>query len=147
MGRVLILFGCAIGCLAQTPPPGPPAVPREGGPGVRPALSASVRLEDWALFRSAAASVLGWRVGVVSDAFRQGTFSEAAAKVDALGLANIAGVSTQKFSEEIPKNLDYKLTANELDAVRNRLRELNLRMPAYQAGVLGPDAGEPRKLF
>ena len=45
------------------------------------------------------------------------------------GLANIAGVGTQKFSEEIPKNLDYKLTANELDAVRNRLRELNLRMP------------------
>src|SRR4051794_22794378 len=97
MGRVLILFGCAIGCLAQTPPPGAPGVPREGGPGMRPALSASVRLEDWALFRSAAASVLGWRVGVVSDAFRQGTFSEAAAKVDALGLANIAGVSTQKF--------------------------------------------------
>src|SRR6185436_15098986 len=100
---------------------------RGGGPAVL--RSASVRLEDWALFRSSAGSVLGWKVGVPASAYRQLMFSDAAAKVDALGLANIAGTNTQKFSLEIPKNLDYKLTANELQAVRDRMRELNMRMP------------------
>jgi hypothetical protein len=107
----------------QPPPGGPP----------RPALSASVRLEDWALMRSAAASVLGWRVGIPASAFGPVTFSEAAAKVDALGLAFIAGSDSQQFSKEIPKKLDYKLAPGEIEAVRDRLRSLNMRMPVYFA--------------
>src|SRR5688500_3866419 len=100
------MLGSALLCQPQTP----------GGATMRPLISESVRLEDWALFRSAAAAVLGWKVGVPASAFRNLTFSEAAAKADALGLANIAGFSAQRFSIEIPKNLDYKLTPNELDA-------------------------------
>src|SRR6185503_432086 len=115
---LLILIG-ALTLVAQ-----PPGGRGGGGGPQRPAISSSVRLEDWALFRSAAGSVLGWKVGAPAQAYRQLTFSEAAAKVDALGLATIAGVSTQKFSHEIPKNLDYNLTPNELTAVRERLLAL-----------------------
>src|SRR4051794_15491329 len=77
LASLLILAGVGAGF---SQPPGP-----AGGPGAaRPAVSASVRLEDWALFRSAAAPVLGWKIGVPSAAFRRLTFSEAAAKADAL---------------------------------------------------------------
>ena len=117
--RIAVIFMMAMAGLAQ--PPG-------GGAGPpRPAISSSVRLEDWALFRSAAGSVLGWKVGVPASVFRQMTFSDAAARVDALGLSNIAGAGTQKFSDGIPKNLDPRLSANELTAVRERLLALTLK--------------------
>lgn len=154
MRLISVCLGCAIICLAQSQPVVPSGgPPRVGGPGaggpnaMRPLFSESVRLEDWALIRSAAASVLGWKVGVPSATYRNSTFSEAATKIDALGLANIAGSSTQKFSKEIPKNLDYKLTINELDAVRGRLRALNMRMPAYTTPSIDTDEREARKVF
>jgi type 1 glutamine amidotransferase/sugar phosphate isomerase/epimerase len=140
----LIVAG-ALAALSQTPGQGPAGGAGGGRPG--PAVSSSVRLEDWALFRSAAAPVLGWKVGIPSIAFRQLTFSQAAAKADALGLATIEGFSWQKFSAEIPKNLDQRLTPNELEAVKDRLRALNMRMPAYSAAVIGPNEAEMRKLF
>lgn len=143
----LAILGWTLVCAAQTPPVIPSAGPGGGGAGMRPAISSSVRLEDWALFRSAAGAVLGWKVGIPASAFRQATFSEAAASADALGLANIAGVGTQKFSVEIPKNLDYKLTTNELDAVKTRLRALGMRMPAYVTASMGASTEESRKLF
>ena len=124
---------------AQAPPPAPA--------NTRPAISASVRLEDWALLRSAAAQVLGWKVGIPASEFRDLTFSEAAARVDALGLANIAGSNVQKFSLEIPKALDYKLAPGEVEAVRDRLRALNMRMPTYFTADLGADDATSRKIF
>ena len=136
---VLILVAALI-CFSQTPAAAP-------GAGNRPAISSSVRLEDWALFRSAASPILGWKVGVPARAFQQLTFSEAAARADALGLAAIEGFSEQKFSAEIPKNLDYKLTSNEREAVRDRLRALNLRMPAYFTATIGPDEASSRAVF
>ena len=136
---VLILVAALIG-FSQTPAPAP-------GAGNRPAVSSSVRLEDWALFRSAASPILGWKVGVPARAFLQLTFSEAAARADALGLAAIEGFSGQKFSAEIPKNLDYRLTSNEREAVRDRLRALNLRMPAYFTATIGPDEASSRAVF
>ena len=136
---LLVLFGAAA-VVAGAGRPG------AGGPQ-RPAISSSVRLEDWALFRSAANGVLGWRVGVATQVYSRLTFSEAAARVDALGVANIAGSGTQKLSKEIFKNLDPNLTANELAALRDRLLALNLRMPAYYAASMGPDEASLRKLF
>ena len=126
----MILLATALLSLAQAPSTPPPPGPQ------RPLLSASVRLEDWALLRSAAASVLGWRIGIPASAFPQATFSDAAAKVDALGLAFIAGSGSQQFSAEIPKKLDDKLAPGELEAVRDRLRALNMRMPVYFADTL-----------
>src|SRR5687768_16905774 len=135
----MLAIAGVVAAFAQAPPSTPA--------NTRPAVSASVRLEDWALFRSAAAQVLGWKVGIPASEFRQLTFSDAAAKVDALGLANIAGSNVQKFSLEIPKALDYKLAPGELEAVRDRLRALNMRMPAYFTADLGADDATSRKIF
>src|SRR5688572_6028190 len=112
-----------------------------------PAISASVRLENWALLRSAASSVLGWTVSIPANGFRDLTFSEAAAKADALGLAAVVGSSAQKVSHEIPKNLDYKLAPGELQAVRDRFRALNLRMQVYATPTIPADEAAARKLF
>jgi type 1 glutamine amidotransferase len=133
----VIVLAAALFIFAQVPT----------GPASRPAVSASVRLEDWALFRSAASPVLGWKIGVPATAFGQLTFYEAAAKVDALGIANIAGDSAQKFSAEIPKSLDFRLAPGEMEAVRARLRALNMRMPVYITPVIGPDESAARKVF
>src|SRR5438105_9224562 len=92
-----------------------------GGPpteSVRPAASREIR--------TSVTGLLGWSVGAA--ALRQFTFFEAAVKTDALGLAYIEGFSSQKVSPAIPKNLDYHLSPDELAAVRNKLRALNLKM-------------------
>jgi type 1 glutamine amidotransferase len=119
-----------------------------GAPVTGPAPgSASVRLEDWGKLRTAAFPVLGWRVGVTGDSFPQLTFSEAAGKADELGVNSMAGSSTQKVSLEIPKSLDYRLAPGEVTAVKDRLRALNLRMPAYFTATIGPDEQAARKVF
>ena len=97
--------------------------------------------------RTAASPLLGWKVGVRANAFRGLTFFEAAGKADELGLASIEGFSTQKLSPDIPKNLDYNLAPGEVRAVTDRLRALNLRMPAYFTATIGPDENASRKLF
>ncbi len=113
-----------------------------GGPAVS---SVSVRgNKDVA---ASSVSILGWRAGISADVFGPLTFSEAAAKVDALGASSIEGFNTQKASAEIPKNLDYNLAPAEVATVKNRLAELRMRMPAYQAGAIPADAASRRKLF
>ncbi|HEY3453419.1 MAG TPA: ThuA domain-containing protein [Bryobacteraceae bacterium] len=89
----------------------------------------------------------GWRVGIPSSAFAHLTFSEAAAKADALGLGSIEGFDTQMVSPEVPKNLDYHLLPGEATAVRNRLIELNLKLYAYQVAKFPSTDEERRKLF
>jgi type 1 glutamine amidotransferase len=92
-----------------------------------------------------AASILGWRTGIAGDAFGTLTFSEAAAKVDAAGSGFIEGFSTQKVSTDIPKNLDYNLTPEDVARVKHRLAELRMRMAAYHAGGVPGDAASRRK--
>ena len=109
--------------------------------------SLSVRPPDRGRLRTTATAILGWRVGVRTDAFGPLTFSEAAAKADAAGLASVEGVSTQKVSSETPKDLDYNLTADEIAKVKRRLDELRLRMPAYYVDVMPADESSRRKVF
>ena len=79
--------------------------------------------------------------------FRQDTFLEAARKAEALDLAAVEGDSTQKVSVQIPKNLDYRLAPGELDAVRDRMTTLNLRMPVYFTAEISEDEQIARKQF
>ncbi len=110
-------------------------------------ISASVRVPAWRKLRTAVGSLLGWQVGVPLGSFRHETFFEAARKAEALDLAAIEGDSTQKVSAQIPKNLDHRLAPGELDAVRDRLTTLNLRMPVYFIPAIGEDEQVARKLF
>ena len=138
-GAVVAIIG-AVQAGAQTPGwPGGRAPAGAGAKSLRPADSRRIR--------TAVTSLLGWRVGLPGNVFRQLTFSETAGMADALGLASIEGFSTQKVSPVIPKNLDYSLSPDEVAAVKNRLLELRLRMPAYHAGAIDADENSRRKLF
>ncbi len=79
--------------------------------------------------------------------FRQETFLEAARKAEALDLAVVEGDSAQKISAQIPKNLDYRLAPGELDAVRDRMTTLNLRMPVYVMPAISEEEPIARKQF
>lgn len=131
----LIITGSLI-VTAQTPGK------KGGGPPTE-----SVRPPGAHYIRNTVAGLLGWTVGARASAFGQLTFSEAAVKTDALGLASIEGFSTQKVSAAIPKNLDCNLTPDEVAAVRTKLRALNLRMPAYRVDSIPADESGRRKIF
>src|SRR5580700_7798420 len=96
---------------------------------------------------SSALNLLGLRVGFSASAFGPVSFSEAAAKADALGTGFLEASSSQKVSPEIPKNLDHNLSPAELTAVKNRLDELRLRLVAYRAGAIPADESSRRRLF
>jgi len=109
--------------------------------------SASVRPPAWRQVRTAVGSLLGWQVGVQLASFRQETFFDAAGKADVLGVAVVEGDSAQKVSVQIPKNLDYRLAPGEMDAVRDRLALLNVRMPVYFMPAISGDGQIARKTF
>src|ERR1700680_2660617 len=96
---------------------------------------------------SPALSILGLRVGFPASAFGPISFSEAAAKADALGTGFLEASSSQKVSLDIPKSLDYNLPPDEVTAVKNRLAELRLRLVAYRAGAIPADESSRRRLF
>jgi type 1 glutamine amidotransferase len=135
----------------------PPGNPGGGGPAGRgsavqptnvPARgSASVRVPAWRQLRTAVGSLLGWQVGVSLASFRQDTFLDAARKAEALDLAVVEGDSAQKVSVQIPKSLDYRLAPGEIDAVRDRMTTLNLRMPVYFTVEISEDEQIARKQF
>src|SRR5712675_2217885 len=112
---------------AQTP------APRVDGTGGARA-TAQTRPPDKRRPRGVAVTLLGWKAGIRSDAFGPLSFSDAAAKVDAAGVAFIEGVST---------NLDYKAP---VEGVKSRLAELGLRMPAYRIDSIPADEDSRRKL-
>ena len=107
----------------------------------------SVRPADVKRIRTSVTRLLGWGVGIQGNAFRQLTFSEAAGLADALGLGNIEGFSDQQVSPTIAKNLDYRLSPDEVAVVRNRLAELRMKMATYRTTSFGSDEASRRRLF
>ena len=128
--------GVTIGSIeAQTPGRGAPAAP--------PSVSKRGNRQ----IGSSALNLLGLRVGFSAGAFGPISFSEAAAKADALGTGFLEASSSQKVSPEIPKSLDYNLSPDEVAKVKNRLAELRLRLVAYRAGAIPADESSRRRLF
>jgi uncharacterized protein len=128
--------GVTIGSIeAQTPGRGAPAAP--------PSVSKRGNRQ----IGSSALNHLGLRVGFSGSAFGPISFWEAAAKADALGTGFLEASSSQKVSPEIPKSLDYNLSADEVKKVKNRLAELRLRLVAYRAGAIPADESSRRRLF
>jgi type 1 glutamine amidotransferase len=96
---------------------------------------------------SSAENLLGWRLGFSAGAFGPISFSEAAAKADALGTGFLEASSSQQVSPELTKALDYHLTPDEVTAVKNRLAELRLRLVAYRVDEIPADESSLRQLF
>jgi type 1 glutamine amidotransferase len=125
--------------LAQTA--GQPPIPGT------PRGSASVRWEPWSGMRSAAAAILGWKIGVRAEDFRELSFYDAGAQIDRRGVAYFEGFPTQRFNEEIPKNVDDALAPGEINAVKERLSALSLTMTAYRVPDVASNEDAARKLF
>ena len=141
---VVISFALTMGLSAQAPGRGgqgggAPAAPGRG--------SASVRWEPWSAMRTGCAAVLGWQVGVAAEPLHELSFFVAVEKTDLLGLGNMEGSSTQKVNLEIPKYLTYKLAPGEINAVKERLNVMSVRMAAYRVPTIGPGEQDSRKLF
>ncbi len=116
----------------QVPAPGQV----DGGGGAR--ATKQTRPPDNRRPRGTAVGLLGWKAGIRSDAFGAVPFSEAAARIDAAGVAFVEGVGT---------NLPYTLGTEELDKVKTTLAELGLRVPVYRIESLPSDEVSRRKLL
>lgn len=85
---------------------------------------------------------INWRLGVEAYTFHRFSFFETIEKTAALGLAFVGGLSFQKVSKEIPKNLEPGLSDDELRAIRLKLDEAGLRMLTYYyQSIPGDEAG------
>jgi len=135
---VLVVAAVAVGCsvVASGAPPAP-AVHREGQ-SIKPTTDAIRRAVD---------KVLGWKVGIFTNVFPGLTFSESAMLADALGLNYVGGDSNQKVSPQIDKNLDCRLSPDEVEAVKQTLISLGLKMTAYHVDSIPSDQDSQRKLF
>ena len=117
----------------QTPPT---PVKIDGTGGARTAKQ--TRPPDNRRPRGTAVGLLGWRAGIRSDAFGAMPFLDAAARIDAAGVAFVEAVST---------NLDYRLGADELANIKARLTDLGLRVPAYRIDAIPADEASRSKLL
>src|SRR5439155_4033953 len=97
----------------QAPAPGPSQIDGTGGART----SKQTRPPDSRRPRGTAVGLLGWKAGIRSDAFGAIPFANAAARIDAAGVAFVEGVST---------NLDYKLGAEELAKTKEALAAFGL---------------------
>jgi type 1 glutamine amidotransferase len=129
---VAALLGASVS--TQTPPQTPVKI--DGTGGARTAKQ--TRPPDNRRPRGTAVGLLGWRAGIRSDAFGAIPFLDAAAKIDAAGVA---------FVEAVATNLDYKMSASEVANIGARLTDLGLRVPAYRLDVIPTDEASRAKLL
>ncbi len=90
---------------------------------------------------------LGWRLGIEAYTFHRFTFFETIDKTAALGLAYVGGLSFQRVSEAIPKNLEPGLTDDELRQIRLKLDAAGLRLLTYYLQDIPGDEAGCRRVF
>jgi type 1 glutamine amidotransferase/sugar phosphate isomerase/epimerase len=90
---------------------------------------------------------LGWRLGIEAYTFHKYTLFEAIDKTAALGLPYMGGLSFQKVSREIDKNLDDQLTDEELKQIRLKLDSAGVRLLTYYIQSIPGDQIGCRKVF
>jgi type 1 glutamine amidotransferase/sugar phosphate isomerase/epimerase len=90
---------------------------------------------------------LGWRLGIEAYTFHKYTLFEAIDKTAALGLPYMGGLSFQKVSREIDKNLDDQLTDEELKQIRLKLDSAGVRLLTYYIQSIPGDRIGCRKVF
>ena len=96
---------------------------------------------------SKAEEALGWRLGVAPYSFNQFTFFEAIDKTAQLAIPYMGSLSFQKVSAGIPKDLDDRLTDEEIQQVRLKLDAAGVRLLTYYFHQIPGDAAGCRKIF
>jgi type 1 glutamine amidotransferase len=86
-----------------------------------------------------------WKFAVPANGVAVPTFLDAVVRADAAIVDYVEGVSTQKVSADVQKNLDWNLTASEIAALRGRMG--TVRMLTYRVDDFPRDAAGQRKLF
>lgn len=90
----------------------------------------------------------GWRLGIEAYTFKNLTFLETIDKVSELGIPYVGGLNEQQIvSKEIPKRLDYNLTDDEIQQVRNKLVSAGVTMLTYYVFDIPGDEITCRKIF
>ena len=86
-----------------------------------------------------------WKFAVPADSVGVPTFLDAVIRADAAIVDYVEGVSTQRVSADVQKNLDWNLTAAEIASLRGRMG--TVRMLTYRVDNFPRDAAGQRKLF
>lgn len=94
-----------------------------------------------------AQEALGWRLGLEAYTFHKFTLFEAIEKTAQLGLPYMGGLSFQKVSGHIPKNLEPGLTDDELRQIRLKLDDEGVRMLTYYYQDIPGDEAGCRRVF
>src|SRR5918996_4664475 len=112
MKQLIWVFALAILITTAVSSQAPPQTPAkiDGTGGARTAKQ--TRPPDNRRPRGTAVGLLGWRAGIRSDAFGAIPFLDAAARIDAAGIAHIEAIST---------NLDYRTAPDEIATLKARL--------------------------
>jgi type 1 glutamine amidotransferase/sugar phosphate isomerase/epimerase len=90
---------------------------------------------------------LGWRLGIEAYTFHKFTLFEAIEKTAHLGLSYMGGLSFQKVSAEIPKNLEPGLSDDELRQIRLKLDSAGVRLLTYYIHDIPGDEVGCRRVF
>ncbi len=120
-----------------------------------------MRGPDWSRLRTAMPSIIAgkylesgrggginsWNAAASLPGFGQATLFEALDKQETLFVRNVEGASSEKVSSDIPKNLDYNLTADEITAVKTKLAAKGVRLVAYDVPSISSNDADARKLF
>ena len=86
-----------------------------------------------------------WKFAVPANGVGVPTFLEAVVRADAAVVDFVEGVSTQKASPDIQKNLDWNLTPQEIGQIRGRMG--TIKMLTYRVDNFPRDVAGQRKLF
>lgn len=87
-----------------------------------------------------------WKFAISAGALQDLTFMDAVVRANALGVNFIEGSNKHKVSTQMPKSLDFNLTADEVATVKSWLKDAGVRMLAYRVDWFG-DSDARRKLF
>lgn len=90
---------------------------------------------------------LGLRLGVEAYTFHRVSFFETIERTAKLGMAYVGGLSFQRVSPDIPKNLDPNLTDAEIEQVRMKLDAEGVRLLTYYYQEIPGDEAGCRKVF
>ena len=90
---------------------------------------------------------LGWRLGIEAYTFHRFPLFEAIDKTAQLGLAYMGGLSFQRVSDTIPKNLEPGLSDDELRQIRFKLDEAGVRLLTYYIQDIPGDEAGCRRVF
>jgi type 1 glutamine amidotransferase/sugar phosphate isomerase/epimerase len=105
------------------------------------------RWESWSNMRMGATAMLGWKIGIRSDAFGKTYLTEALTQIDNLALGTVEVASDQKFDSSIPKNIDTHLYPDEIRTVLNKFIAINIEPVAYHVPSLGDDEESIRSVL